>query len=101
MLKYIIVVLNVFQLEKINFILIDSLIDTNLFLKNWDSYIELLLKGFNSVHESQDDDKELVLIDMMVYCVEQVSTGVSPVPRDPDAMSKKKYSSSWEKSDVS
>lgn len=98
MFKYNIVFLNIFQLENWNSILVDSLINSE-FLKNWESYIDLLLLD-NSVNESQDRYKKLVLVDLMVYCVEQVSTGISPAPRDPDSVLKKTYVENWKESKV-
>lgn len=71
-------IFNYFQLEKLNNLLVDSLIEITPVIKNWESYIELLQQGIHTVEPSEDDHAELIIIDFMLHCIKQVATGRSP-----------------------
>ncbi|XP_073982200.1 stromal antigen isoform X1 [Rhodnius prolixus] len=63
--------------------LVDSLIESNAMMKDWECMTDLLLEEPGPNEEPLDDRQETSLIEIMVCCVKQASTGEAPVGRGP------------------
>lgn len=63
--------------------LVDSLIETNLMMKDWECMYDLLLEEAGPEEEALDNQKETSLIELMVCCIKQAATGEAPVGRGP------------------
>ncbi|XP_052741649.1 cohesin subunit SA-1 isoform X2 [Bicyclus anynana] len=61
--------------------LVDSLIDSNPMMKDWECMTDLLLEEAGPGEEALDNRQESSLIELMVCCVRQASTGEPPVGR--------------------
>lgn len=61
--------------------LVDSLIDSNPMMKDWECMTDLLLEEAGPNEEALDNRQESSLIELMVCCVRQASTGEPPVGR--------------------
>ncbi|XP_041987084.1 cohesin subunit SA-1 [Aricia agestis] len=61
--------------------LVDSLIDSNPMMKDWECMTDLLLEEPGPGEEALDNRQESSLIELMVCCVRQASTGEPPVGR--------------------
>lgn len=61
--------------------LVDSLIDSNPMMKDWECMTDLLLEEAGQGEEALDNRQESSLIELMVCCVRQASTGEPPVGR--------------------
>ncbi|XP_060802717.1 cohesin subunit SA-1 [Amyelois transitella] len=71
--------------------LVDSLIESNPMMKDWECMTDLLLEEAGPGEDALDNRQESSLIELMVCCVRQASTGEPPVgraPRKPLAVSK-------------
>ncbi|XP_023223876.1 cohesin subunit SA-1-like [Centruroides sculpturatus] len=64
--------------------LVDSLIESNPMMKDWECMTDLLLEEPGSQEEPLDDRQETSLIEIMVCCVKQAATGEPPVGRGPN-----------------
>ncbi|KAL1110344.1 hypothetical protein AAG570_007875 [Ranatra chinensis] len=64
--------------------LVDSLIESNAMMKDWECMTDLLLEEPGPNEEPLDDRQETSLIELMVCCVKQASTGEAPVGRGPN-----------------
>ncbi|XP_052754586.1 cohesin subunit SA-2 isoform X2 [Galleria mellonella] len=63
--------------------LVDSLIESNPMMKDWECMTDLLLEEAGPGEEALDNRQESSLIELMVCCVRQASTGEPPVGRGP------------------
>lgn len=63
--------------------LVDSLIETNQMMKDWECMTDLLLEEAGPDEEALDNQKETSLIELMVCCIKQAATGEAPVGRGP------------------
>ncbi|XP_032681391.1 cohesin subunit SA-2-like isoform X2 [Odontomachus brunneus] len=63
--------------------LVDSLIETNEMMKDWECMTDLLLEEIGPEEEALDNQKEVSLIELMVCCIKQAATGEIPVGRRP------------------
>lgn len=63
--------------------LVDSLIEANQMLKDWECMTDLLLEEPGPNEESLDNQQETSLIELMVCCIKQAATGEAPVGRGP------------------
>ncbi|GAB6019831.1 hypothetical protein CHUAL_001371 [Chamberlinius hualienensis] len=63
--------------------LVDSLIESNPMMKDWECMTDLLLEEPGPEEEPLDDRQETSLIEIMVCCVRQAATGEPPVGRGP------------------
>merc|ERR1719507_2949242 len=63
--------------------LVDSLIESNPMMKDWECMTDLLLEEPGPREEALDDRQESSLIEIMVCCIRQASTGEPPVGRGP------------------
>lgn len=63
--------------------LVDSLIDSNNMMKDWECMTDLLLEEPGPNEEPLDNRQETSLIEIMVCCVKQAATGEPPVGRGP------------------
>jgi cohesin complex subunit SA-1/2 len=63
--------------------LVDSLIDSNEMMKDWECMTDLLMEDPGPGEESLDDEQETSLIELMTCCIKQAATGESPVGRKP------------------
>ncbi|XP_045496051.1 cohesin subunit SA-1 [Colias croceus] len=63
--------------------LVDSLIESNPMMKDWECMSDLLLEEAGPGEEALDNRQESSLIELMVCCVRQASTGEPPVGRGP------------------
>ncbi|KFB52898.1 AGAP006998-PA-like protein [Anopheles sinensis] len=61
--------------------LVDSFIDNNPMLKDWECYTDLLLEEPGAMEETLDNKQESTLIEIMVSAVRQSATGEPPVGR--------------------
>ncbi|OWR54700.1 cohesin subunit SA-1 [Danaus plexippus] len=61
--------------------LVDSLIESNPMMKDWECMTDLLLEEPGPTEEPLDNRQESSLIELMVCCVRQASTGEPPVGR--------------------
>ncbi|XP_047534423.1 cohesin subunit SA-1 isoform X1 [Vanessa atalanta] len=61
--------------------LVDSLIESNPMMKDWECMTDLLLEEAGAGEEALDNRQESSLIELMVCCVRQASTGEPPVGR--------------------
>lgn len=64
--------------------LVDSLIESNPMMKDWECMTDLLLEEPGNMEEALDDRQETSLIEIMVCCVKQAATGEPPVGRGPN-----------------
>jgi len=63
--------------------LVDSLIDSNEMMKDWECMTDLLLEDPGPGEEPLDDRQETSLIELMTCCIKQAATGEPPVGRGP------------------
>ncbi|CAB0035744.1 unnamed protein product [Trichogramma brassicae] len=63
--------------------LVDSLIETNNMMKDWECMTDLLLEEPGDTEEALDNQQETSLIEIMVCCIKQSATGEAPVGRGP------------------
>ncbi|KAL3283155.1 hypothetical protein HHI36_006308 [Cryptolaemus montrouzieri] len=63
--------------------LVDSLIESNSMMKDWECMTDLLLEEPGPHEEALDNRQETSLIEIMVCCVKQAATGEAPVGRGP------------------
>ncbi|KAG7296405.1 hypothetical protein JYU34_021558 [Plutella xylostella] len=63
--------------------LVDSLIESNPMMKDWECMTDLLLEEAGPGEEPLDNRQESSLIELMVCCVRQAATGEPPVGRAP------------------
>lgn len=63
--------------------LVDSLIESNDMMKDWECMTDLLLEEPGPHEEPLDDRQETSLIEIMVCCIRQSATGEPPVGRGP------------------
>lgn len=63
--------------------LVDSLIESNTMMKDWECMTDLLLEEPGPMEEPLDNRQETSLIEIMVCCVRQAATGEAPVGRGP------------------
>ncbi|VEN54810.1 unnamed protein product [Callosobruchus maculatus] len=63
--------------------LVDSLIESNSMMKDWECMTDLLLEEPGPHEEPLDNRQETSLIEIMVCCVKQAATGEAPVGRGP------------------
>lgn len=61
--------------------LIDSLIDSNEMMKDWECMTDLLIEEPGPDEEPLDDQQETALIELMTCCIKQVATGEPPAGR--------------------
>uniref|UniRef100_A0A182JTG5 SCD domain-containing protein n=1 Tax=Anopheles christyi TaxID=43041 RepID=A0A182JTG5_9DIPT len=61
--------------------LVDSIIDSNPMIKDWECYTDLLLEEPGQFEEMLDNKQESTLIEIMVSAVRQSATGEPPVGR--------------------
>ncbi|KAG6462453.1 hypothetical protein O3G_MSEX013267 [Manduca sexta] len=61
--------------------LVDSLIESNPMMKDWECMTDLLLEEAGPGEEALDNRQESSLIELMVCCVRQASSGEPPVGR--------------------
>ena len=59
----------------------DSLIDSNPMVKDWECYTDLLLEEPEDPEDAFEDKQETTLIELMVCAVKQSATGEPPVGR--------------------
>lgn len=64
--------------------LVDSLIESNPMMKDWECMSDLLIEEPGPQEEPLDDRQETSLIEIMVCCVKQSATGEPPVGRGPN-----------------
>lgn len=64
--------------------LVDSLIESNIMMKDWECMTDLLLEEPGPQEEPLDNRQETSLIEIMVCCVKQAATGEPPVGRGPN-----------------
>ena len=72
------------QLHEHGAYLVDSLIESNEMMKDWECMTDLLLEEPGMAEEPLDDRQETSLIEIMVCCVRQAATGEAPVGRGPN-----------------
>lgn len=63
--------------------LVDSLIESNPMMKDWECMTDLLLEEAGPHEEPLDNRQETSLIEIMVCCIRQAATGDAPVGRGP------------------
>lgn len=63
--------------------LVDSLIESNPMMKDWECMTDLLLEEPGPREEPMEDRQEASLIEIMVCCIRQAATGEPPVGRGP------------------
>lgn len=63
--------------------LVDSLIESNEMMKDWECMTDLLLEEPGPLEEPLDDRQETSLIEIIVCCIKQAATGEPPVGRGP------------------
>jgi cohesin complex subunit SA-1/2 len=63
--------------------LVDSLIDSNEMMKDWECMTDLLMEDPGPGEESLNVWQERSLIELMTFCIKQAATGESPVGREP------------------
>ena len=63
--------------------LVDSLIESNPMMKDWECMTDLLLEEPGPREEALEDKHETSLIEIMVCCIKQSATGEPPVGRGP------------------
>ncbi|XP_058806230.1 cohesin subunit SA-2 [Phymastichus coffea] len=63
--------------------LVDSLIEANQMMKDWECMTDLLLEEPGPNEEALDNQQETSLIEIMVCCIKQAATGEAPVGRGP------------------
>ncbi|XP_060516669.1 cohesin subunit SA-1 [Cylas formicarius] len=63
--------------------LVDSLIESNVMMKDWECMTDLLLEEPGPHEEPLDNRQETSLIEIMVCCVKQAASGEAPVGRGP------------------
>ncbi|XP_039299727.1 cohesin subunit SA-1-like [Nilaparvata lugens] len=72
------------QLHEHGAYLVDSLIESNDMMKDWECMTDLLIEESGPTEEPLDDRQETSLIELMVCCVKQAATGEAPVGRGPN-----------------
>ena len=63
--------------------LVDSLIESNAMMKDWECMTDLLIEEPGPKEEDLDDRQETSLIEIMVCCIRQAATGDPPIGRGP------------------
>merc|ERR1712223_1811601 len=63
--------------------LVDSLIESNPMMKDWECMTDLLLEEPGEMEEALDNSQETALIEVMVCCIKQAASGEPPVGRGP------------------
>merc|ERR1719414_2769538 len=63
--------------------LVDSLIESNPMMKDWECMTDLLLEEPGEMEETLENNQETALIEVMVCCIRQAATGEPPVGRGP------------------
>jgi len=63
--------------------LVDSLIESNAMMKDWECMTDLLIEEPGPKEEDLDDRQETSLIEIMVCCIRQAATGEPPIGRGP------------------
>lgn len=63
--------------------LVDSLIESNPMMKDWECMTDLLLEEPGPQEDPLEDRQETSLIEIMVCCIRQAATGEPPVGRGP------------------
>ncbi|XP_016837133.1 cohesin subunit SA-1 [Nasonia vitripennis] len=63
--------------------LVDSLIETNQMMKDWECMTDLLIEEPGDEEDVLDNQQETSLIEIMVCCIKQSATGEAPVGRGP------------------
>merc|ERR1712088_168360 len=63
--------------------LVDSLIESNPMMKDWECMTDLLVEEPGPMEEGLDDRQETSLIEIMVCCIRQAASGEPPVGRGP------------------
>jgi len=63
--------------------LVDSLIESNAMMKDWECMTDLLIEEPGPKEEDLDDKQETSLIEIMVCCIRQSATGEPPIGRGP------------------
>merc|ERR1719245_624136 len=63
--------------------LVDSLIESNPMMKDWECMTDLLLEEPGEMEETLENNQETALIEIMVCCIKQAATGEPPVGRGP------------------
>lgn len=71
------------QLHEHGAYLVDSLIESNDMMKDWECMTDLLIEEHGPHEEPLDDRQETSLIEIMVCCIRQSATGEPPVGRGP------------------
>lgn len=71
------------QLHEHGAYLVDSLIESNDMMKDWECMTDLLLEEPGPMEEPLDDRQETSLIEIMVCSIKQAATGEPPVGRGP------------------
>ena len=61
--------------------LVDSLIESNPMMKDWECMTDLLIEEHGPTEEPLDNKQETSLIEIMVCCIRQAATGDPPVGR--------------------
>jgi len=64
--------------------LVDSLIESNEMMKDWECMTDLLLEEPGPTEEALENNQETSLIEIMVCCIRQAATGEPPVGRGPN-----------------
>ena len=59
--------------------MVDSLIESNPMMKDWECMTDLLLEEPGEMEEALDNSQETALIEVMVCCIRQAATGEPPV----------------------
>lgn len=62
--------------------MVDSLIDSNEMMRDWECMTDLLLEDAGPGEEPLSDDQESCLIELMTYSIKQAATGEPPVGRE-------------------
>jgi cohesin complex subunit SA-1/2 len=62
---------------------VDSLIESNEVMKDWECMTDLLLEEPGPLEEALNDRQETSLIKIMVCCIRQAATGKPPDGRGP------------------
>ena len=73
----------ILQLHEHGAYLVDSLIDSNEMMKDWECMTDLLLEDPGPGEEPLDDRQETSLIELMTCCIKQAATVEPPVGRGP------------------
>ena len=71
------------ELHELGAYVVDSLIESNPMMKDWECMTDLLLEEPGAREEPLEDRQETSLIEIMVCCIKQSATGEPPVGRGP------------------